>query len=210
MKATPKPPYPETVIGYDCREMWLPSLESRSDRVKQSLLRFDIERRLTIGRFDWNSIFAFDRTYIDGKSVGTVPGYSLSIPDIDRTSDSFWDDDQKMVTFIHEHSNVYQQPFWAMAFSIVQTPKYESYLAKWLENHKSDLVPFSLDVDPQEHPEWTFLGYDVQDTGPSFWEGLGSGIFPDDIQNPLREKWGKFLNKYHPILLKYGTSLRKD
>ena len=102
-----------------------------------------------------------------------------------------------MMEFVRQHAEVYQQPFWEMAFSVVQTPKYERYLSKWVETHSGEFVPIPIDINPRQKSEWTFLGYDVQDTGPSFWEGLGDGAYPDEIQNPLREQWGKFLNKYH-------------
>jgi hypothetical protein len=189
--------YPETVTGYDCREMWLPNVESWSYLAKQSLLRSDIERRLTIGREGWNSVFVHHTTKVDGGWLGTAPGYTLAIPDEYRTSESFWDDDLAMSDFVRQHQDAFQQPFWAIAFSLVRTPKYERYLAEWLQTHRSHYVSIPLNVNPNEKSEWTFLGYDVQDSGPSFWEGLGGGVYPDDIHIPLREKWGKFLNKYH-------------
>lgn len=190
--------YKQQVIGFDCREIELSAIENWSKEGRLQFLRPDIERKLTIDRTLWNSVFVTNTTRVNGRSVGTAPGYRLETPIENRTAESFWEDLEAMISFLERNSEEYQKPTWVIALTIVESPKYVQRLQAYLDDYTTaPHVRVPVVTQPEVNDKWTFLGYDVQDSGPTFWEGLGDGAYPDEIQLPLKEKWGKHLNKYH-------------
>jgi hypothetical protein len=181
----------EYLIGFDARAMWL-SREELWPHIKwDKLLKPDIERWLSIQRLVWPTVFMFQQVRINGWPVGTAPACDLEIPFEHRTPDSFWDELEVMRLFMDENNQSFQRQSWLIALSVVQTSNYYKALEG---NDPWSFAPIVLDqVDISHH--WTRLGYDVQTHGPAFGEGLGS-IYPD-IQDEMRERWGKQLNEYH-------------
>lgn len=188
--------YKENVIGFDCREMWLPNVESWPSIKKDQLIKPDIEKLLTIDRTQWQSVFVSRYILDKDKFPGTVPGYSLEIPMKFRSPGWFWDNLDAMQIFLEENANEYQRKCWLIAITVVETPIYKS-LINDIDLRISVFVPLPLTDNSEINPTWILLGYDVEDGNPTFWEGLHGG--PNSIENleSLRTRWGKDLNKYH-------------
>jgi hypothetical protein len=194
--------YKEAIIGFDCREMWLPNVESWTEEVReQTLLRQDIERRLSAGKPQWNSLFVFKNVRVDGRPVGSIPDTELEIP-TDHIADytaGFWSNLDAMRIFMNDHSvGIGQKPYWMIAITLVETPSCQTYLQDKKQNIFGDLHnPLFQTRPPVIDSQWIFLGYDVEDDPPSMWEGLNDGGYGGDMQQELREKYGKHLNQYH-------------
>jgi hypothetical protein len=188
METTSVPPYPETIIGYDCREMWLPNVESWTEEERQrALLRHNTKRVLTVSKESWNSLFVFKRLSVDGRYVGAIPNAELEIPiEFEELQAGIWDNLAAMQDFMKAHH--IEKPYWMIAITVVELPSYQEEIKNVFQSKPST-------IDDQ----WTFLGYDVEDEPPSMWEGLvtyqSRNAF--DYYGELSEKYGKHLNEYH-------------
>lgn len=175
--------FKEFVLGFDCREMWLPySTIWHGQDVDHLLLRRDIEKPLSTDRTVWPSIF---RSYIfvSGVEKGTIPETGLELPIEYRTSENLWDNLQAMQTHLRGEWKEPQKTVWTIALTVLQS-----------RAHDQLLLPSG--IHPSEANEkWQFLGYDVSDASAALWSGL-LGYTPGEIQT-VREDWGKYLNKYH-------------
>ncbi|MBA3873412.1 MAG: hypothetical protein H0X30_30130 [Anaerolineae bacterium] len=191
MEETPKLLYPETIIGYDCREMWLPNVESWTEEERQqALLRQNIKRVLTVSKESWNSLFVFKRLMVDGRYVGAVPNAELEIPiEFEELQAGIWENLVAMQEFMNAHHSAFaEKPYWMIAITVVELPDYWDEIKNLFQSNPST-------IDNQ----WSFLGYDVEDEPPSMWEGLVSyeSNRASDYYGDLSEKIGKYLNTYH-------------
>jgi len=181
--------YPETIIGYDCREMWLPNIENWTDEErKQSLLRQNIKYLPTAGKESWNSLFVFKSLVVDGHYVGAIPNAQLEIPpEFEEFQTGTWENLEAMRHFMQLHSDeVGGKPYWMIAITVVELAAYQGEIKDLFQSK-----PAVIDS------RWTFLGYDVEDTPPSMWEGLIPSRYGKPYHHELSEKYGKHLNEYH-------------
>lgn len=182
--------YKEAIIGFDCREMWLPNVESWTEEKRDKfLLRQGIERCLSVSQGDWNSIFLPDpieRWYQTGL---TAPDCRLRIPDEYQaiTLNNFWSDVEALRKFLQEHEDEYPKPCWTIAMTVVDNPGEGEYYGATFD------IPWNVRF-AELNPDWIFIGYDVQDE--QLGEGLGGGYSEERMQE-LRERFGKRLNQYH-------------
>jgi hypothetical protein len=191
----------ELIIGFDCREMWLPNSETDPLAKKDHLLKLDIQKLLTIDRTQWKSVFVthYIRKSDDDTDVcwGTAPGYHLETPSESLTSGWFWDNLDAMRAFIEKHEYKYQKLCWLIAITVAETPEYQIAQAEKDPGFWGTFIPAPLLNSPKVSSAWTLLGYDVEDGAPCFWEGLQGGSWPHELLDAKREKWGVHLNKYH-------------
>ena len=179
----------ELVLGFDCREMWLPEAEVKNWQDKSWLLNRSAERLLFVGRIWWKSVFVpYDGKASLSAQAATALGYNLTIPVEWLTYNEYWRDLKAMTEFITHHKDEYKKRCWMICITVVQTIEY-------LKN----VEPGEFRVPPVENLEpeqiWTLLGYDVEDS-LSFTGGLGM-TWVEEYQRERRELWGPRLNQYH-------------
>ncbi len=179
----------ELIIGFDCREMWMPEAEVKSWENKSQLLNPDVTRILGIHRAGWRSVFLpREGKYSLAAERETAPGYELALPDEWTTSYRYWSDLEAMEAFITEHPSEYQKKCWTIAMTIVQTPKY-------IEAVKIGEIKILPIEDREPDSQWKCLGYDVED-GIFCTDGL-SRIWIEEYEIPRKALWGHRLNEYY-------------
>ncbi|HUN07700.1 MAG TPA: hypothetical protein PLQ56_13915 [Aggregatilineales bacterium] len=190
--------YPERVIGFDCREMWLPPDISDPYNI---LWRRDITRRLSVLPDGLNWLSAFRETEWEGERQRirerNAESYLIPKPPDYHTYRSrpfeFWEDFTEMKAFLLRKPRL--KPSWLIAITVVETPVWtvpprEDYFP-W--NHRPGTV---LEAVQRPDPAWNRLGYDVQDD-LQIAEGLAQGTYHEPLNTELCEKWGPHLNTYH-------------
>jgi len=180
----------ELIIGFDCREMWLPEAEVKSWKDKSWLLNPNVTRVLSVNKTTWYSVFLHPLTtkHSLGSEVQTAMGYDRAVPIEWTTSDGFWNDLEAMDAFIVEHKEDYQRKCWTIAITIVQTPIYE-------EGIKEKYVRIFPIDESEPDSQWKCLGYDVEDS--SFFNiGLGTSWI-EEYEAERRTLWGHRLNEYY-------------
>lgn len=178
----------ELIIGFDCREMWMPEGDVKAWEDKSWLLNPEVTRILGFHHARWPTVFLpFEGKYSLAAEY-TALGYDLALPIEWTTSYGYWSDLEAMSTFMAEHKEAYQKKCWTIAMTIVQTPEY-------IEGVKIGEIRILPIEDEKPKSQWKLLGYDVED-GIFFVDGL-SRSWIEEYETPRKALWGHRLNEYY-------------
>lgn len=191
---------PEILIGFDVREMWIPTDTLWSqDRREQYLLVSEIEKPLSIDLTVWQSAFDIDTL--------SVSGTSLRIENIDPKPEfqtkewqtifancqqletpqwvgarQAWDNLERLIQWVDKSWTV-----WKPSSIIAITCAMPHDEVEEAENY--NILPKSL------NPEWQLLGYDVADY--FFTSFLMNAGYLEDEKPELISNFARSLNDKH-------------
>ncbi len=170
------------VLGYDAREMYLPaSANWTTQRRREFLLRSNVDKPLSTDGLVWPSIFdtgeAPGLTPSERKSCGLD---GLPLPVWIGPNRPLWEDIEAL-KWDALRADSGHRPFWLVAISLDGDNETERYSA-----------PLARISHP---PNWTFLGFDVADSG--LLSGLSNcGYDPAELEE-MRLTWEPSLNQFH-------------
>jgi hypothetical protein len=192
----------ERIIGFDCRL----ANNSRHEEYKDYELLWNIETnvkrlesfgiRLSIMTDVWDSVFMRYPYDFDERSA-----FKMEAPDrYYRTQDYYWYDLELMTLYLDEHFHSKHHECWIIAITVI-----ENGIDIQLSYPKPDVTELGLKIVPLGpnlvrgyviSPEWTFLGYDVQNGSPDMRYGLGCISSESVMMTELSERWGPHLNTH--------------
>jgi hypothetical protein len=183
----------EKLVGYDCREMYLPYLQVGLDHVQSMLLRSDIIKPLSISPLIWHSLFRSPSNISVERDLKCRYTPCLPHDDAFATTHNFWNDLGEMRSIIMKSPEALKLPAWIVAFTVVETELYLNEV-----NSSETNLPFPIQDNPFVMPNgWVKLGYDVREKYLGFVGGLGTLSGDLVEQEEQKSIWGNRLNRYH-------------
>lgn len=171
----------EFVIGYDAREMWLPT---DPEWHRKCSLRDNVIKPLSVDRLCWKSLFRSSISVFTGENIvtGTVP----TVPDVEPPVEyrafwfSYWANLNALQKYLIASWKNSLEPCWLIAISGFD------------DEHK-----IGYDVEPVEiDPEWHFLGYDVAESITD-WSKLSGFVHEGEEAEWLKNQFAEYINQQH-------------
>ena len=196
----------EILIGFDVREMWIPTnILWEQSRKNRNLLRLDTDKPLSVDPTVWQSIFDIDNPTnsgvlpkIEALSWEKVPSKTkyqteqwrsifenslqLRKPEWIGPREA-WGNLEQLINHVTQYWATWK-PSWVIAITTVVSDDREIVNLK------------SYDIKPKHiFSEWELLGYDVADY--FFTSFLTNATYSSQEKNDFQKTFKKQLNKHH-------------